>query len=230
MNATTVYTPNLRAGPQTQFAYRQEPASLIRMSSSPPNDSPANENGPIVQMVRASEIGEFMYELRSIARNLLAGEREAHSVVPTMLVHTAFYRNTVRGNVWQDITWANRQHFFADMIQAMRRSLIDRARRNRAAKRPRLEFRGPEEMPVDFQRDLSQKPERVELLEEALETLEATRPELVRVVQFHFYVGLTITEIAEIQEVSEKTVDRDLKKARILLAEAMMKISQASPR
>lgn len=178
-------------------------------------------------MVRASEIGEFMFELRNIARSLLAGERDAHSIQPTMLVHTAFYRNTVRDNQWQDVTWANRQHFFADMVRAMRRSLIDRIRRSRAARRPRLEFRGPEEMPVDFQRDLESRPERVEMLEEAMEILQASKPELVRMVQYHYYIGLTTREIAEILEVNEKTVDRDLKKARVLLAEIMMQSSHS---
>lgn len=186
--------------------------------ASPPHESDTSAS---TEIVRASEIGEFMYELRCIARNLLAGERDAHSIVPTMLVHTAFYRNTIRNNQWQDVTWANRHHFFADMIRAMRQALIDRVRRLRAAKRPPLEFRGPEEMPADFQKDLVAKPEQVALLEEAMEMLETSRPDLVRIVQHHYYVGLTTHEIGELLDVSEKTVDRDLKRARIHLAETM---------
>lgn len=177
------------------------------------------------QIVRASEIGEFMFELRCIARNLLAGERGAQSIAPTMLVHTAFYRNTVRNNQWSDVTWHNRHHFFADMIRAMRRALIDRVRRIRAVKRPPLEFRGPDEMPVDFPRDLHSKPEQVALLEEAMEVLEGTRPDLVRIVQHHYYVGLTTHEIAALLDISEKTVDRELKKARLLLADSMKKLA-----
>jgi RNA polymerase sigma factor (TIGR02999 family) len=175
--------------------------------------------------IRASDIKEFMYQLRLIARSLLAGERNAHSVAPTMLVHSAYYRNTIKDHEWTNVTWECREHFFADMVRAMRRSLIDRVRRSRAAKRPKLEFFSPEDMPVDFAADLERKPERVELLEEALQALEQDRPELARVIHFHYYIGLTTHEIAELLEVSEKTVDRHLLKARVLLAEKMESIT-----
>lgn len=202
------------AGYTNSFANQLEPASLRFMSGQPAPD-PA--------IVNASDIREFMFELRRIARTLLAGERNAHSVQATDLVHSAFYRNTIRDSVWKDVTWANRQYFFADMIRAMRRSLIDRVRRYRAAKRPPLVFFDPAEMPVDFSRDLEKKPERLEMLDEALIRLEKSNPEISIIIHYHYYVGLTTGEVAEMLEVSEKTVDRGLKKARILLAEQMMK-------
>ncbi len=203
-----------------KFASLQEPVSIAGMpSASPPADP------EIATIVRASEIKEFMYELRIIARSLLAGERDAHSIVPTMLVHTAFFRNTVRDNQWHDVTWANRQHFFADMVQAMRRALIDRVRRYRAAKRPQLVYFSPDQMPVNFSSDIESRPERLELLEEALECIGQPKPDLVRLIHYHYYMGLTAGEIGLMLEVSEKTVDRNLKIARILLAEKMQELS-----
>ena len=142
-----------------------------------------------------------------------------------MLIHTAFFRNTIRDNKWHDITWANRQHFFSDMVRAMRRSLIDRVRRYRAAKRPPLVFFSPDQMPVDFSSDLESRPERFELLDEALECISQTKPELGQLIQYHYYMGLTTSEIGKMLEVSEKTIDRNLKIARILLAEKMQELS-----
>jgi RNA polymerase sigma factor (TIGR02999 family) len=163
-----------------------------------------------------------MQELRLIARRLLAAERAAASVGATGLVHSAFYRNTVRNSEWQDVTWENRKFFFADMIQAMRRSLIDRVRRKNAGKRPPLVFLAPEDMPVDFAHDLV-------ALEEALQWLEAEQPRAARVVSHHYYMGLNTQEIAAILELSEKTIDRDLKMGRIMLAEKIQSLMETPP-
>lgn len=195
-------------------------AMLRRMDSASSND-PED-----AAAVRASDIKEFMYQLRLIARRLLAGERCAHSVMPTMLVHSAFFRNTVINNQWQDVSWDNRDHFFADMVRAMRRSLIDRIRRIRSAKRPQLDFFDPQEMPVDFNHDMEHRPAHLELLDEALQNLEISRPELATIVRYHYFMGLTTHEIARLLEVNEKTVDRHLLKARVFLAEKMEQITQ----
>jgi RNA polymerase sigma factor (TIGR02999 family) len=223
MNASSsLFACTLPALPtrRMKIALPPEPSNPPVMSiASPPTDP------DIAAIVRASEIKEFMYELRIIARSLLAGEKNAQSIAPTMLVHTAFFRNTVRDNQWHDVTWANRQHFFADMVQAMRRSLIDRVRRYRAAKRPPVFYFSPDQMPVDFSADMDVRPERLELLDEALECLAQTKPDSVRLIHYHYYMGLTAGEIGQMIEVSEKTVDRDLKKARILLAEKMQQLS-----
>jgi RNA polymerase sigma factor (TIGR02999 family) len=231
MNACThIYSPSAAmaflalASRQTskfELAGQNRTGRITRMPTAPPP-----MDSTLARIVRASEIREFMYELRRVARNLLAGERQAHSVSTDALVNTAFLRNTVSEHGWHDVTWQNRQFFFADMVRAMRRSLIDRVRRYKAEKRPKLEFFRPEDMPIDFQRDLEGKPQQIELLEEALEVLEKSKPDLARIVQYHYYVGLTTHEIAQMLEVSEKTVDRDLKKARIFLAETMMAVSR----
>ncbi len=201
---------------ELRIAFAEEAANI---KSVPSRSTVANTD--FAEAVRASEIKEFMYELRGLARSLLACEKDAHSIAPTMLVHTAFFRNTIKDNQWHDVTWASRRHFFADMVQAMRRSLIDRVRRYRAARRPKLLFFRPEEMPVSFSTDLESKPEILELLDEALECLSQSKPELVRMVSYHYYIGLTSCEIGRLLEISEKTVDRNLKIARILLAEIM---------
>jgi RNA polymerase sigma factor (TIGR02999 family) len=227
MNASSLFDSPLPALPtrRMKIALSPQPYTPAAMSiASPPVDP------DIAAIVRASEIKEFMYELRIIARSLLAGEKDAQSIAPTMLVHTAFFRNTVRDNQWHDVTWANRQHFFADMVQAMRRSLIDRVRRYRAAKRPPVFYFSPDQMPVDFGSDVAVRPGRLELLDEALECLALAKPDVVRLIHYHYYMGLTASEIGQLVEASEKTVDRELKKARILLAEKMQELSDNARR
>jgi RNA polymerase sigma factor (TIGR02999 family) len=186
-----------------------------------PPDQPASDG---TDPIHAADIKDFMFELRMVARRLLAAERAAASVRPTSLVHSAFYRNTIRNDEWRDVTWANKEYFFADMIQGMRRSLIDRMRRSNAQKRPKLEMMAPEDMPSDFASDLEQRPERVVALDEALVWLETQQPRAAQVISNHYYLGLTTAEIAALLELSEKTVDRDLKMGRIMLAEKIQEL------
>ncbi len=188
------------------------------------NPAPDTTSSGIVQ---ASEIKEFMFELRIVARRLLAAETSAASVRPTALVHSAFYRNTVRDSRWENVTWENKTFFFADMIQGMRRSLIDRVRRARAQKRPPLVILAPEDMPTDFSSDLDHRPDRIVALEEALQWLETQQPRAAQVVSHHYYMGLNTGEIASLLGVSEKTIDRDLKMGRIMLAEKIQSLMRA---
>jgi len=176
--------------------------------------------------IRASQIESFMLELRRIARSLLARERTGISVPTDALVNTAYLRNTVRNSEWVDVTWKTRQFFFADMIQGMRRSLIERVRRKRALKRPPIHFFDPRDLPIHFETDLQTKPEIVWLLEDALAVVEKSKPDLASVIKYQYYVGLTVNEVAEMFEVSEKTIDRWLGKARILLVETMAALAK----
>jgi RNA polymerase sigma factor (TIGR02999 family) len=80
----------------------------------------------------AAELLPLVYdELRRLAAHRLAGERNGHTLQPTALVHEAWLK--ISGN--DQRTWQGRQHFFAAAAEAMRRILVDRARRRMAAKR-----------------------------------------------------------------------------------------------
>ena len=99
--------------------------------------------------------------------------------------------------------WQNRAHFFAAAAQAMRRILIERARRKMSAKRgQRAEHVSIED--VDIAQTLPD--ERVLLIDEALEQLQRKNPELARVVVLKFFGGLTNVEAAEILGVTDRTV------------------------
>lgn len=186
-----------------------------------PDSTADSESDP----VSASDIGEFMFELRNIARGLLSGEKNGISLSTDALVNSAFLKSTVKDNQWVDITWANRRIFFADMIRAMRRVLIERIRRQNARKRPDLLFLDPSDFPVNFQTDIDQKPEIVRRLDDALELLAQSKPDIAEIVHFHYYIGLSSREVADLLAVSKKKIDRSLSQARILLFEIMSKQS-----
>jgi RNA polymerase sigma factor (TIGR02999 family) len=115
------------------------------------------------------------------------------------LVHEAWLR-LFNGNA---AGWQNRARFFAAAALAMRRILIERARRKMSAKRgKRAEHISIED--VDIAQTLPD--ERVLLIDEALERLQRKDPELARVVVLKFFGGLTNVEVAGILEVTERTV------------------------
>jgi RNA polymerase sigma factor (TIGR02999 family) len=155
-------------------------------------------------------VPEVYQQLRVAARQRLANERAGHSLQPTDLVHEAF----LRLNGYGRINWQDRAHFLAVAAGVMRRVLIDRARKRRAAKRggpldcvTLSESRAPEQsMEVD-----------VLALNEALERLGRQDPRQCEIVELRYFGGLTHDEIAEVLGVSVPTVKRDWRVARLWL-------------
>ena len=138
-------------------------------------------------------------DLRHLAVSRMAREASGQTLQATALVHEAWLR-LFNGN---SDGWQNRAHFFAAAAQAMRRILIERARRKMSAKRGgRAEHVSIEE--VDIAQTLPD--ERVLLIDEALEQLQKKDPELARVVVLKFFGGLTNVEVAGIFGVTERTV------------------------
>jgi RNA polymerase sigma factor (TIGR02999 family) len=134
-----------------------------------------------------------------LAAARMARESAGQTLQATALVHEAWLR-LFKGGTGE---WKNRTHFFAAAAQAMRRILIERARRKMSAKRgQRAEHVSIED--VDIAQTLPD--ERVLLIDEALERLQKKDPELARVVVLKFFGGLTNVEVAEILEVTERTV------------------------
>ena len=140
-------------------------------------------------------------ELRRMAAARMAGEAAGHTLQPTALVHEAWLR--LAGDEGRG--WQNRAHFFGAASEAMRRILIDNAR-----KRSRLK-RGGRQQRVELEElDLAEAApdEKLLLIHEALSALEAENPERARVVVMKFFGGLTNQQVAESLGVSERTVNR----------------------
>ena len=146
-------------------------------------------------------------ELRRLAARKLAREAPGQTLEPTALVHEAYIR--LVGNA--DRHWDNRGHFFAAAAEAMRRILIDRARKKKRLKRgarpKRLALKEIDlayEMPADELLDLN----------EALEKLQGEDPAKAELVKLRFFAGLSVEQAAEALGISRATADRHWKFAR----------------
>jgi RNA polymerase sigma factor (TIGR02999 family) len=140
-------------------------------------------------------------ELRRLAAARMAQEQAGQTLQATALVHEAWLRLIREG----DRTWQNRGHFFAAASEAMRRILIENARRKSRFKH------GGGQIRVDVQNiELAETTpdDKMLLINEALERLEAENPERARVVVLKFFGGLTNLEVAESLGIAERTVDR----------------------
>ena len=164
----------------------------------------------------ASELLPLVYrELRQLAAGYLAAERSNHTLQPTALVHEAYIRLIGRNG-----NWKNRAHFLAASATAMRRVLVDHARRRRAGKRGGGATRvslSPEMAEVTRQ-DM-----QVLELDELLEQLAKLSRRMAKIVELRFFAGMTIPEAAEALGVSTTVVDDDWAVARAWLASRIHK-------
>jgi RNA polymerase sigma factor (TIGR02999 family) len=149
-------------------------------------------------------------ELRQLAAGQLRNERPDHTLSPTSLVHEAFLRLT--GNA--PTAWEGRSHFFGVAAQAMRRILVDHARRRTALKRGRQHQATLDEA---VEAGAVASSEEVLGVDEALERLAALDPRQARVVELRYFVGLSIEETADVLGISPATVKRDWMVARAWL-------------
>lgn len=159
-------------------------------------------------------------ELRRLAAARLRMERRDHTLQATALVNEAWLKL-----VDQRTDWQNRRHFFALAAQAMRRILVDHARRRHTAKRGRDEST----VPIDDVLDLLPSPlpdERLLAVDEALTRLAALDPRQAQVVELRFFAGLSVEDTAQVLEVSPTTVKREWASARVWLFDAI----EAPPR
>jgi RNA polymerase sigma factor (TIGR02999 family) len=150
-------------------------------------------------------------ELRKLAAQRLAQEKAGQTLQATALVHEAYIRLV---DVERVQRWNSRGHFFAAAAEAMRRILVDVARRNRADKRGgtfrRVELPELPNNPDDNQLDLVE-------LDEALKKLEDDHPEMAQVVKLRFFAGCTLEQAAEMLGVSRATAQRHWAYARAWL-------------
>jgi len=161
------------------------------------------------------ELLPLVYEtLRSIAHAHLRKERLGHTLQATALVHEAYLR-LARSRA---IPWQGRAHFFRVSAEAMRRVLVDHARRNRSQKRGGgLCWVSLDALELAADDDADE----VVVLDEALAVLEREDPRAAQVVKLRFYAGLGLDETAEALELSRRTVARDWAFARARLFELL---------
>lgn len=147
-------------------------------------------------------LGLVYDSLRQIAANRLGRQSKPCTLHPTELVHEAWIR--LGGNeTWG---WENRFHFFAAAAEAMRRTLIDNARRKQADKRG-----GKRAVQVDLpDYEPIMEPLADDLLDlhQALTRFEQHDPLKAQVVKLKFFAGMTIAEIAAMMELSDATIER----------------------
>jgi RNA polymerase sigma-70 factor (ECF subfamily) len=162
-----------------------------------------------------SRLASLVYgELRRIAARYMRRERSDHTLQATVLVHDAYVKLMA-----QDKDWQNRAHFFAVASSVMRRILVDHARGRHAEKR------GGDAVKVEIDREdahpgLVFTPERSEqilALDEALSRLMILDERQFKIVEMRFFGGMTDQEIADVLEISVRTVVREWVSARAWL-------------
>ncbi len=177
------------------------------------------EGSTVTRVLRAWQAGDevdlghllpLVYqELHALAQRQMQGERVGHTLQPTALVHEAFLR--LSGS---DVQWNDRVHFFALAAGTMRRVLVDHAKARRREKRGG----GAQHVPLD---EAMHVPEAaitdVLEMDAALARLALREPRKARVVELHYFAGLSYDEIAATLELSAATVDRDLRFAKAWL-------------
>jgi RNA polymerase sigma factor (TIGR02999 family) len=150
-------------------------------------------------------------ELRQLAAARMAEERADHTLQPTALVHEAYLR-LVEGAA-PNATWDSRGHFFAAAAEAMRRILVDQARRKRRPKH------GGDRQRVNLDEAvaITNSPEDLLALDEALAKLACEEPRKAELVKLRFFAGLTIPEAAKTLGISTATAERYWGYARVWL-------------
>ena len=159
---------------------------------------------------------EVYQELRVLASQRLSQERPGQTLQATALVHEAYIRLVGM----EDRTWRSRGHFFAAAAEAMRRILVERARRRRCLKRGgalrRIEIDGNDPAKED-------PPEVLLSLDEALTKLAQEDPVKAELVKLRYFGGLTMPEAAKALDMSKATADRYWSYARAWLYEEINK-------
>jgi RNA polymerase sigma factor (TIGR02999 family) len=163
------------------------------------------------------ELFTLLYgELHRLAEHALRRDGGALTVGPTTLLHEAYLNMAGR----DDVAFTDRSRFLAYASRAMRGLLIDYARRRQAVKRGRLleiTLTGDGEPSAEASRSAAELVQLGDVLGE----LAALEPSLAEVVDLHFFCGFSFGEIAALRRVSERTVQRDWRKARLLLHQAL---------
>lgn len=161
----------------------------------------------------AHQLWQAVYaELKRMAAGKMAGEKRQVTMQATVLVHEAWLR--LEG----EAGFQSRAHFFTAASEAMRRILVDQARRRLSQKRGA----GEAAVALDEVEIAVEKPdEKLLLVHEVLDDLERAFPRQAEIVRLHFFVGLKHEEIAALLGIGESTVRREWTLAKVWLMQAV---------
>ena len=149
-------------------------------------------------------------ELRRLAHGYMRRERVGHTLQTTALVNEAYLRLVS----WKDARWQNRAHFFAVSAGMMRRILVDFARERQYLKRGGNALQVSLSEAAAFAGGVETD---LVALDEALRSLAKVDLRKAQMVEMRFFGGLSIAEVAEVLKVSEETVNRDWRLAKVWL-------------
>ena len=150
-------------------------------------------------------------ELHRLARHYMRRERSGHSLQATALVNEAYMRLAD----YTRMQWQDRAHFFAVSAQAMRRILVDHARRHNVKRGGGVQHVSLEDVAVVVQGEDTETD--LVALDEALTSLTRIDPRKAQIVELRFFGGLTVEEIGGVLKVSPGTVKRDWRAAKAWL-------------
>ena len=186
----------------------------MKTSSSPSKyPEPDSEEILLEQKRKAAQILPSMYEeLRKLAAQKMAMEAPGQTINATALVHEAYLRIA---RTEEDVRWDNRGHFYMAAAEAMRRILIDRARRKKAI-RHGGEWQRTELDSINVPA-APDKSEELLALDEALQEFSKLDERKGRLVKLRYFVGLSSAQAAEVLGISKATADRDWAYARAWL-------------
>lgn len=178
----------------------------------------------VTQLLEAAQAGDrqaaadllpVVYdELRKLAASRMAAEAPGHTLSATALVHEAYLRLV---GPTDETRWDSRGHFFAAAAEAMRRILVDAARRKQAEKHSG----GRERVCLDGVVVADEPNARLLELDAALDRLAAEEPEVAAVVKLRYFAGLTIEQTAHAKGISVRTANRHWSYAKAWLYQAL---------
>ncbi len=173
-------------------------------------DPPADRSGAAKLGPAQGLIAQVYEELRALAVVRMRQESAGHTLQPTALVHEVYLKLAEQTRA----AWHSRTHFFATAAEALRRILVDHARKRNAAKRaapgPRVTIHAELDATNSEQSDVLE-------LDDALTRLAELSPRQARVVELRFFGGLEVSEVAQVLEISETTVKSEWRLARAWL-------------
>lgn len=183
-------------------------------------ESAREGDGVAIEKILTATYGE----LRQIARGLLHQERQNHTLQPTALVNEAYIR-LIDPSAASNIQ--NKKHFFALSAQIMRRILVDYARARVAEKRGSGNV-----IQFDYDSNAHDIPsttfncDQILDLDVALQELVTINPRYCKIIEFRYFIGMDIDEIAESLSISEATVKRDWAAAKAWLFQRLGGLTQ----
>lgn len=163
--------------------------------------------------------GLVYQQLKKIAHNIKYRSSENETLNTTALVHEAYLK--FYGN--DSVELENRRHFFSIISKAIRHILTDYARKKLAKKRERKEEPLSDKLKINLNYDSARD---LEALEKALKKLEDSNPQISKIIEYRFFMGMGIQEAAQILDISESTVKRNWAVGKMWLHREIKKIEK----